>query len=144
MAAKWLTGRIYTGLKDDSVWMRLRMPFWDFAMLLRVVYNLKLMNCLFLEFSIIFLYHSLLWVGMKPQKEKPQMGGTIIIDELLEAQCGQVTWLKFQEPSHTKGLLLLIVYLWGALPYSYSEDQEKKFPCAFSTARKKWKHLEIC
>ena len=65
------------------------------------------------------------------------MGGTIIIDELLEAQCGQVCKLKTPgEPSHTKGLSLLIVLPLGALPYSYSEDQKKKSPCAFSRARK--------
>ena len=83
---------------------------------------------------------------MKPQKEKPQMGGTIIIDELLEAQCRQVCKLKIPgEPSHTKGLLLLIVLPLGALPYSYSEDQKKKSPCAFSMARKNgniWKYAK--
>ena len=53
------------------------------------------------------------------------MGGTIIIDELLEVQCGQVCMLKIPwEPSHTKGLSLLIVLPLGVLPYSHSEDQK--------------------
>ena len=65
------------------------------------------------------------------------MGGTIIIDELLEVQCGRVCMLKIPwEPSHTKGLLLLIVLPLGVLPYSHSEDQKKKSPCAFSRARR--------
>ena len=74
------------------------------------------------------------------------MGGTIIIDELLEAQCGQVCKLKTpREPSHTKGLSLLIVLPLGALPYSYSEDQKKKkIPLCFQQGKEKWKHFEIC
>ena len=75
MTAEWVTGKIRCTeewLMSHVGWSRTGQGF---ITLLRIAHNLKLLNCLFLEFSIRYFHTILDHRWLKPWELKPQIKG---------------------------------------------------------------------